>query len=291
MPPAADEGRRLVAEALARSFAFRLHGCGVTPVGPGHTTGWRTLPGCTTAQLVGTQATLERDGVAPLIVRAGEAFCAAPMLHHRSSISGGEGLSRWAHFTCTIFGAIDLMSLADLPVHWQGAEATAIGQLAARLTGTLAGGGDDIHRALSSHAIAFELVASLFARAPLLPRARVLLTNASRLAPVLEHIEANLAQPFTRVGLARRARLSPSRFSALFFEAIGLAPLAFLAQRRCQQAQQLLIASQLTVQEVGLAVGVTDAFYFSRWFRSRVGLSPLRYREQVRAGLAGAAMG
>ena len=130
---------------------------------------------------------------------------------------------------------------------------------------------------------------ALFARAPLLPRARVLMSHATRLAPVLEHIEANLAQRLTRLGLARRARLSPSRFSALFYEAMGLAPLAYLAQRRCQQAQRLLIASPLPVHEVAAAVGVGDAFYFSRWFRARVGCSPAQYRARVRSGLAGSA--
>ena len=139
MSPPADEARRLVADALSRSFAFRLHGCGVTPVGPGHSTGWRTLPGCTTAHLVGTGVALEREGQPPIIVRPGEGFCAPPLLHHRSTVQGGDGLSRWTLFTCTIFGAIDLMSLAELPTHLAAGEAAEIGNLAARLTA--AGGG------------------------------------------------------------------------------------------------------------------------------------------------------
>ncbi len=277
----------LLIDSLERSFDFRLHGADATGIGPGHTTGWRRLPGCTIAHLVGTAVTLELDGAPPLHIAPGEGFCIAPMVHHRSSVCAGDGLSRWALFTCTIFGAIDLMTLFELPLHWHPPEAAAIGSLAVRLGACQRGAGDALHQACQRHALAFELVAQLLARAPLKPHALALLGQAERLAPVLEHIEANLGRPLTRTALARRAKLSPSRFTALFQQAVGMAPIAYLAERRLRHAQQLLLASMLPVAEVAAAVGIEDAFYFSRWFRAKVGHSPAQYRRLIGSRLAG----
>ncbi len=134
------------------------------------------------------------------------------------------------------------------------------------------------------HLAASRVVLIICERATLVPRALTLFAHADRLSPVLDHIEANLARPWSRDGLARLAGLSPSRFAALFSRATGRSPLAYIADRRLARAQRLLIVTGSEIQEVARAVGFADAYYFSRWFRRCAGMAPSAYRVAARSG-------
>ena len=50
--------------------------------------------------------------------------------------------------------------------------------------------------------------------------------------------------------------------------------------KRITRAKQLLRFTDMTVDEVGVAVGMGDANYFSRMFRKVEGISPREYRKQ-----------
>jgi AraC-like DNA-binding protein len=277
---------RLLLEVLDHSLRFELHGANVSEIGPGHTTGWRTLPGCVTAHLIDVAVLIERSDGEDRTYPGGSCICLAPQLHHCSSVATGRGLSRWSHFTCWIFGSVPVMSLLQLPDSLGGRVARRVGDLNAEL-GRLANSPTvDLHRAVRMHAVAFTLISLLAERSPMLPQGQALLVHADRLAPVLDHIERHLGTPLSRPGLARIAGLSPSRFHALFKAAIGAAPLEYVVSRRIQRAQQLLIAGDLSVQDIAARVGFADPFHFSRLFKSRCGSSPLWYRRQVRSGLA-----
>ena len=49
---------------------------------------------------------------------------------------------------------------------------------------------------------------------------------------------------------------------------------------RITRAKQLLRFTDMTVDEIGVAVGMADANYFSRMFRKVEGSSPREYRKQ-----------
>ncbi len=78
--------------------------------------------------------------------------------------------------------------------------------------------------------------------------------------------------------LARESMLSKSRFSHLFKECMGKSPSAFLLSMRIERARELLETSELSVREVGEAVGYFDQNYFSRIFKKNVGMSPTVFR-------------
>ena len=54
----------------------------------------------------------------------------------------------------------------------------------------------------------------------------------------------------------------------------------YLISKRITRAKQLLRLTDMTVDEIGVAVGMTDANYFSRMFRKVEGISPREYRKQ-----------
>lgn len=78
--------------------------------------------------------------------------------------------------------------------------------------------------------------------------------------------------------LAQLAGLSCARYSALFRVATGYAPIDFFLRLKVRKACDLLDRTQMRIEEVSLAVGYTDAFYFSRLFRRIMAQSPRAYR-------------
>ena len=54
----------------------------------------------------------------------------------------------------------------------------------------------------------------------------------------------------------------------------------FLESLCLTHSAQLLCFTDMTVDEVGVAVGMGDANYFSRMFRKVEGISPREYRKQ-----------
>src|SRR4051812_21644329 len=124
----------LLLDALERSLRFELEGCDVTAMPADHDTGWRTLPGCVTAHIVGTEVAIAVEGARAWRIRAGECACVPPSLRHRSSVTGGPGTSRWSLFSCRVFGSIDVLSLFALPRVLAGAAAKRVGDLNAELS-------------------------------------------------------------------------------------------------------------------------------------------------------------
>ena len=80
--------------------------------------------------------------------------------------------------------------------------------------------------------------------------------------------------------LADQHGLSYSHFRKLFKKKTGLAPQQFLIQERINYARRLLTSTNLTVEEVANKCGFQSVFYFSRLFKTKMGVPPGRVRKQ-----------
>lgn len=69
------------------------------------------------------------------------------------------------------------------------------------------------------------------------------------------------------------------QFCRKFRAATGVTCNDFIAERRMQEACRLLVRPDLLIKEVAYRVGFEDANYFSRRFKSVVGISPTAYRK------------
>jgi AraC family transcriptional regulator, arabinose operon regulatory protein len=107
-------------------------------------------------------------------------------------------------------------------------------------------------------------------------------SDGDRIRAVQDHIRADLTAPYTVAGLARRAGLSASHFSALFRRATGLPVMEYVKRLRSARARELLMTTNLTVAEVAERVGYADPFYFSRQFHAVNGTSPSAFRARGR---------
>lgn len=78
---------------------------------------------------------------------------------------------------------------------------------------------------------------------------------------------------------AGRLGVTPGHLNEVVRAATGRTPAALLRQARVREAQRLLLATGLSVRQVGARVGFEDPAYFCRFFRRETGVSPGGFRK------------
>lgn len=101
------------------------------------------------------------------------------------------------------------------------------------------------------------------------------------------YIDAHPGEKITVRGLCDLLGISQPYLWRIFSELTGLSPKEYLAQKRLSLAAKLLCESDLSVSAVGRAAGYDDVLVFSRFFKSRTGLSPLAFRARSKKTSAG----
>jgi AraC-like DNA-binding protein len=96
---------------------------------------------------------------------------------------------------------------------------------------------------------------------------------------ITSYLQLHLAEPITVADMARRARLSPSRFAAAFRQNFGCAPHQYLLHLRIAHAQELL-SGEISTEEVARLTGFGDVHHFSKAFKSRTGQTPGQWKKQ-----------
>jgi len=97
---------------------------------------------------------------------------------------------------------------------------------------------------------------------------------------VTDYVEEHLADNVLLSQLAEVARLSPFHFSRAFKQSFGLPPLRYVTGRRIERAKSLL-AGDISVTQVGLAVGFGETSSFTTAFRRHTGVTPTAFRRSL----------
>lgn len=100
------------------------------------------------------------------------------------------------------------------------------------------------------------------------------------LIEIKKHLDEHYAEKITLDDLAKRFFINKFYLSKIFKETYGTTVNNYLISKRITRAKQLLRFTDMTVDEIGVAVGMGDANYFSRMFRKVEGTSPSEYRKQ-----------
>jgi AraC family transcriptional regulator len=95
---------------------------------------------------------------------------------------------------------------------------------------------------------------------------------------VLAFIDDNLSRRLPVKELAAVARCSASHFSRAFAKRFRITPHAYIAARRMEMAQELMLTSSASLTDIALQCGMADQSHFTRVFRRSVGESPLKWR-------------
>lgn len=89
-----------------------------------------------------------------------------------------------------------------------------------------------------------------------------------------EHIKDNISLN----ELSKQYNYSVSRFSNLFKQKTGYAPIDYFVQMKMQKACQQLDFTNRSVKDIAFSMGFDDPYYFSKRFRTIIGMSPKKYR-------------
>jgi AraC family transcriptional regulator of arabinose operon len=89
-----------------------------------------------------------------------------------------------------------------------------------------------------------------------------------------EHINENISLN----ELSKQYNYSVSRFSNLFKQKTGNAPIDYFVQMKMQKACQQLDFTNRSVKDIAFSMGFDDPYYFSKRFRTIIGMSPKKYR-------------
>lgn len=84
------------------------------------------------------------------------------------------------------------------------------------------------------------------------------------------HLELNQVADF--VGL------SPSYFSSLFNQVVGVSFREQLCRIRVEESKRLLLQKDYSLVDIALAMGFPDQSYYSKVFKRIVGVTPGKYR-------------
>jgi AraC-like DNA-binding protein len=92
------------------------------------------------------------------------------------------------------------------------------------------------------------------------------------------YMQQHIGENISLNDLSRHYNYSTSRFSNLFKQKTGYAPIDYFIQMKMQKASQHLDFSDKSIKEIALNMGFDDPYYFSRRFRKIIGVSPTKYR-------------
>ncbi len=95
----------------------------------------------------------------------------------------------------------------------------------------------------------------------------------------LYQMEHHYTDKVTVEGMAAELEVTPNYLISEFKAAVGVTPNVYLRQVRMKQAARLLAGSRTSVQEISAQVGILDANYFAKVFKSTYGETPVEYRK------------
>ena len=101
----------------------------------------------------------------------------------------------------------------------------------------------------------------------------------------IEYICNNYNRDISLHTLADMENLSISWYRAIFKEYTGMSPLDFIINKRIDSACFYLKNMSMSVEEVSRMVGYENPFYFSRLFRTKIGMSPKQYSKSQKGCL------
>lgn len=83
---------------------------------------------------------------------------------------------------------------------------------------------------------------------------------------------------FSVKSIHESVRLSETHLRRIFKNAFNTSPIKYINSLRLERAKNLLSDSNCAISEVAYSSGFSDPYYFSRFFKSEIGISPSEYR-------------
>ncbi len=99
------------------------------------------------------------------------------------------------------------------------------------------------------------------------------------IVPALQYIEVNLGVPLSNHELAGYCHMNIDYFIRRFRVIMGRTPGQYIQEQRIKRAEQQLLLTRLSIEQIAADNGFGSRFYFTRVFTSHTGVSPAAYRK------------
>ena len=99
----------------------------------------------------------------------------------------------------------------------------------------------------------------------------------------LRFIADNYFEHLELTSVADFVQLSPSYFSTLFRQVVGVNFREHLCSVRVEESKRLLLSTEFSLADIAVSVGFPDQSYYCKMFKRIVGISPGKYRSQPTA--------
>lgn len=96
-------------------------------------------------------------------------------------------------------------------------------------------------------------------------------------AAVKQYIDRHAFSPITIEEIAGHVGFSCSYLRQVFKHEYGMPPIRYLNTMRIEYAKELLASGFYTIEEIAIASGFSNVYYFSRVFKEYTGTTPGRY--------------
>ncbi len=216
-------------------------------------------------------------GKPPLLLRAGDC-CILPANCHRHgkslSLDGVDFIA--AGFLFEIRGGIDLLNFFDLPSRLDKITNGILRNLLEELLGLEKDtpGRTDLQKNVSRQRVGYAMLESILTVST--PKPGMLMIR--RLLPVIEYLNEHFNVRPDLPKILKMSGFSRTHFFRMFKSQTGTTPVEYVKRRRLREALLLLQESDLNISEIGDKVGWSDPFYFSKIFKSEIGMPPSVYR-------------
>jgi AraC-like DNA-binding protein len=91
----------------------------------------------------------------------------------------------------------------------------------------------------------------------------------------------NIDQDISMEKIAEELNVSYAWFRKAFKTYTGIAPNQYLLQLKIEKAKMLLLDHSKTIKEIAFGLNFESAFYFSKLFKEKTGVSPELYRKNI----------
>lgn len=112
------------------------------------------------------------------------------------------------------------------------------------------------------------------------PESKTVSRKRLELVEIKNYLDEHYTERIVLDDLAERYYINKYYLTKIFKETYGSTINGYIIAKRITRAKQLLRFTDMTVDEIGNAVGMGGANYFSRTFRKVEGISPSEYRNQ-----------
>jgi len=111
--------------------------------------------------------------------------------------------------------------------------------------------------------------------------------NGNLIIHLTNYINTNLKSDLSVEHLCSAMGISRSRLYEISHKYYSMSIGDYIRKKRIEKAKQCLSSDDMSVAEAAKESGITDANYFSKVFKSEMGMSPLEFKRQQQSNSAG----